>query len=93
VDYLLTNKGVPMEWIKKNYEPLLGLGMMYVWGCAALGWIDWWNAREFILNAIAFGGMALVSIIMLGIYMHMNKQEQKIKELEEKIYYLKESQR
>jgi len=82
-----------MEWIKKNYEPLLGLGMMYVWGCAALGWVDWWNAREFILNAIAFGGSALVSVVMLGTYMHMNKQEQKIKELEEKIYYLKESQR
>ncbi len=81
------------QWIKENYESLLGVGLGYVWLCGLLGLIDWWNAREFILNAIAFGGMALVSIVMLGTYMHMNKQEQKIKELEERIYYLKESQR
>jgi len=77
-----------MEWIKKNYEPLLGLGMMYVWGCAALGWIDWWNAREFILNAIAFGGTALVSLVMLGAFLHISSQEERIKALEEKIYNL-----
>ena len=82
-----------MEWIKENYESLLGVGLGYVWLCGLLGLIDWWNAREFIQSALAFGGMALVSIIMLGTYMHMNKQEQKIKELEERIYYLKESQR
>ena len=77
-----------MEWIKKNYEPLLGLGMMYVWGCAALGWIDWWNAKEFMLNAIAFGGTALVSLVMLGAFLHISSQEERIKALEEKIYNL-----
>ena len=77
-----------MEWIKKNYEPLLGIGLGYVWLCGLLGWVDWWNAREFILNAIAFGGTALVSLVMLGAFLLISSQEERIKALEEKIYNL-----
>ena len=82
-----------LQWIKENHKSLLGVGMGDVWICGLLKWIDWWNAREFVQNAIAFGVTALVSMVMSEAYMHMNKQERRIKELEEKIYYLKESKR
>lgn len=67
---------------RRKLVSLLGLGQMYVWIVALLGWAPWWQSQSLGQNAVAFVGMALVSLVCTASLIYCNSLEQKVKELE-----------
>lgn len=67
-----------------NYAGLIGLGLLYMWGCALITWMDLWNSTNTFSNILSFFGMAAVSISGLAVVFYTSALEKEIKELKEK---------
>lgn len=67
---------------RPKWVSLLGLGHMYVWGAAFVAWMPWWQSPSLGQNAIAFLGMALVSLVCTSLFIYCNTLEQRVKSLE-----------
>jgi len=70
------------ETIPKKYAGLIGLGLMFMWGCAILYWVEWTNSYSTFENVIGTVGGMLVSASGLGIFLYTNDIESKLKEQE-----------
>lgn len=54
---------------RKKYGGLIGLGLMYMWGCAILYWVD---------SAISLLGAGLVSISGIAVFFYINSLESEL---------------
>lgn len=75
-----------------NYTGLIGLGLLYMWGCAIITWMDLWNSTNTFSNVLAFFGVAAVSISGIAVGFYTSALEKEIKELKEKISLNSEDQ-
>ena len=72
------------DTLSKNYLGWIGLGLLYMWGCAIVAWMDYWNSYETWIKVLAFLGGALVSISGTAIAVYTSKLEEKIRQLNER---------
>lgn len=68
-----------------KWAGLIGLGLMFVWGCALLFWIDFADGYATWKKAVGFVGAGLVSLSCLALFMYTSRQEQRAAELEQQL--------
>jgi hypothetical protein len=73
------------EHRNKSRAGLIGLGLLYMWVCAAIAWIDLWNSSNPFANGFAFIGMAMVSVSGLAIVFYTSSLDEKVKKLEDRL--------
>ena len=64
---------------------LIGLGFMFVWGCALLFWIDLANEYATWKKVVGTAGAALVSLSCLALALYTSRQERRAAELERQL--------
>lgn len=70
---------------------LIGLGVMFMWCCALLPWIDLWNSSATLKQALGFFGAALVSLSGLAVLLYASHLEKRVGVLEGRLHAEKES--
>ena len=56
---------------RKKYSGLIGLGLLYMWGCAGLYWVG---------SAAWFVGGGLVSISGIAVFFYVNSLEEELRQ-------------
>lgn len=64
---------------------LIGLGLLFVWGCALLFWVDLANEYATWKKVVGTMGAALVSLSCLALALYTSRQEQRAAELERQL--------
>ena len=64
---------------------LIGLGFMFVWGCALLFWVDLITAYPTWKKVVGTAGAGLVSLSCLALSLYTSRQEQRAAELERQL--------
>lgn len=64
---------------------LIGLGFMFVWGCALLFWIDLASEYDTWKKVMGTMGAGLVSIACLALSVYTSRQEHRAAELERQL--------
>jgi len=63
----------------------IGLGFIFVWGCALLFWVDLANQYATWKKVVGTIGAALVSLSCLALALYTGRQEQRAVELERQL--------
>lgn len=64
---------------------LIGLGLVFVWGCALLFWIDLASEYATWKKVMGTAGAALVSLSCLALALYSSRQEKRAAELERQL--------
>lgn len=68
-----------------NTAGLLGLGLLFVWGCALLFWVDLANQHATWKAVAGTAGAALVSLACVALLMYTGRQARRMAELERQL--------
>lgn len=67
----------------KRYAGLIGLGLMYLWGCAIIVWVDWTQSEVLFVKVVGIGGLALASLSGIAVFFYVNGLESQLKKEKE----------
>ncbi len=67
--------------ISERYASLIGLALMYLWGVAALYWLDWVQSDVFFRQAFGFAGAILASVSGISLFLYIGEISSEVKEL------------
>ena len=70
------------EIIPRKYSGIVGLGLLYLWGCAAFFWVDWLNSYSALEKVIGIIGSLFVAASGIAVFIYTNSVESRLRELE-----------
>ena len=70
-----------MEVTSSNkYAGWIGLGLLYMWGCAIVPWANFSNSYQLWIKVIAFLGAALLSASGVTVFLYVSNLEEKLRQ-------------
>lgn len=71
------------QLISKRYAGLIGLGLMYLWGCAIIVWVDWTQSEVLFVKVVGIGGFALAFLSGIAIIFYVTGLESQLEKEKE----------
>ena len=76
-----------MEDTSNKYASWIGVGLMFMWGCAIIPWANFSNSYQLWIKVIAFLGAALVSACGIAVFLYVGNLEEKLRQSIERSNY------
>lgn len=67
------------QGMRKKYGSIVGIGLLYVWGCAILYWVE--SSSQIIAGI----GGSLVSFSMIAIFLYTNSLENELNKISRRV--------